>query len=515
MRQLDRRILPALLLNLGLILAFATPASASPGDLDPTFGRFGFAAGVHTSAVPAIAALPDNRVAAVTSSGSRRQTLLELDARGDAVPDFGDNGRTLLPLRFETVDIASSGSHIYLLATDGQATTVSRYTDDGTLDSTYGVGGTATISGGDPLDLAVDIAGRAVVANVGDAPLVRFSAAGNLDVAWNANLEGSITAELFAASVAVDSAGDVLATGWDRAVDDQIAIKVLGNGTVDVSFGQGGAAAPAVEPNGPGSAGIVSTADGEIFVAATVCGPRCGAQLASLTASGAPNPLFMGPVISGGPNVLAGAEGTALTYGGDGAPRGFRALGQTGLVQRTEPTGGLDGEFGLRGRAFLYPDGARSELSDAAVASGGNILVSGQTVGRDPAGFVARLSQSAGRDDLDADGRDDSADKCALVAGVRHRGCRDLGFRKLRIIRRGRQLHGRLIAADRLCSQNVAVVAYAGRGSRKRRIATVRTNSRGSWRMPPRVGFESLVVAPGGIIDAAGFCRRAVRSETR
>jgi uncharacterized delta-60 repeat protein len=142
---------------------FAVARYTRLGALDPTFGTGGkvtidFGAGTQ-SFVSAVHLQPDAKIVltgTVHGAAGNDFAVARLNANGTLDPTFGAGGTVVTDLGASTNDIALGGA----LQSDGKivvcgesqpSLAVTRYLPDGTLDSTFGTGGTATISAPDEL----------------------------------------------------------------------------------------------------------------------------------------------------------------------------------------------------------------------------------------------------------------------------------------------------------------------------------------------------------------------------
>ena len=257
--------------------------------------------------------------------------LVRLNTDGSFDPSFGTGGHVTTP--FASGAWGNSG----VLQPDGRIVAVgvygsvhtgaARYNTDGSLDSTFGTGGTLTLifpQGFLPRDVVLQPDGKLVIGGTfgqADFGLVRLLGNGALDSSFDgdglatANFGGTETGD----SLILLPDGRLVLGGLHNA--DFGLVRFLSDGSVDATFGTGGlATASNGGPVTPGEALVLP--DGKL--------------------------------------VIAGSTNLA------GAPRDF-------LLARFLPESALDTSFGTAG--FLRTDFAASEDSCFAVAVAGPDLI--------------------------------------------------------------------------------------------------------------------------------------------
>jgi len=200
------RLLPVVVL-LAWQLAMAAPAHAKAGDLDRSFGT-----------------------------------------GGKVTTDFAGDQDTARALVVQGTKLVAAGSGTAVPGGLG-AFALARYNPDGTLDTSFGIGGRVTTDfpgGGDANALAVQADGKLVAAGAtgGDFALARYNPDGSLDTSFGTG--GTVTTD-FAGSVDIANAlivqadGRLVAAGSTEftAVDFALA-RYNPDGSLDTSFGTGG-----------------------------------------------------------------------------------------------------------------------------------------------------------------------------------------------------------------------------------------------------------------------------------
>jgi uncharacterized delta-60 repeat protein len=130
-----------------------------------------------------------------------------------------------------------------------------RYNSDGTLDTSFGIGGIVTTPVGVGMDfgqsLAIDGSGKIVVAGYSnngtdyDFAVVRYNSNGTLDSSFGTL--GKVTTAIgtdseLAFDVAIDGNGKIVVAGYSifATIEDIAVVRYNSNGTLDSSFGTGG-----------------------------------------------------------------------------------------------------------------------------------------------------------------------------------------------------------------------------------------------------------------------------------
>ena len=163
----------------------------------------------------------------------------------------------------------------------GTEVAIARYNTNGTLDTSFGSGGIVTTSqdsvSGPVFGMALQSDGKIVVAATAglDLAVIRYSAGGSLDTTFGTGGIASLRPfnDLFFSplfgGVAVESNGDIL------VVTQAIATRLLANGQVDTSFGTGGAAQLAATAQG-----LTFLPNGK-FLISTLLAPTAAARYTS------------------------------------------------------------------------------------------------------------------------------------------------------------------------------------------------------------------------------------------
>jgi uncharacterized delta-60 repeat protein len=355
--------------TIALLVVLTQPAGAAPGDLDPSFGGDG------RVALPAAGAFMPRAVAV-----DRRRRIVIAGYRCE--PVAGGDGTCL-----------ADGNASFRLA---------RLTPDGGLDPEFGANGFVTTQLGDgrsqALDLAIDHRGRLVAAGFAQQgerdvfALARYRPDGSLDPSFGTGGTALVPAGADFASlgdVELGPKGTLVAAGQAVDADGRprmVVARFTAAGTLDPAFGTGGIT---FAPGAFGYGLALSVARGRRPLVAGVGGdsddPRSFRFAAErLTPAGAPDPRFAGDGYlelgvgrsSSFANAAVALPGGGLLAAGAGTVAGGR---QAMAALRTHANGKVDFGFGRDGSRLIA-------LGDGAVA---NDLV------RDRAGRALLVGQVA------------------------------------------------------------------------------------------------------------------------
>ena len=276
---------------------------------------------------------------------------------------------------------------------------VAKLTPDGSLDSTFGAGGLATVAGRDNYfyDLVVEPDGQIVAVGQskpdpvlsGDPLIARFDADGTLDTGFGTN--GLVMPDLDgrAAAVALQPDGKIVVGGgfFGGLTDphDLGAIRLLVNGDRDTTFGADGVTR--VWNAGDDLViGVAVQPDGAIVMAGTIDRfNEWGTQdmaLVRLLPDGSLDPTFgddgearidLGDAESSHGLALQ-PDGKILVVGDTLVP-----YDRDAIVVRTTSTGALDSSFGAGGVDNIPFGGAFEQFNDLVLQPDGTIVAAGSS----------------------------------------------------------------------------------------------------------------------------------------
>ena len=300
---------------------------------------------------------------------------------GGLDPSFGSGG-----LVTTTVGSGGSWAHALAVESDGKilaggetsaGSALARYNLDGSLDTSFGSGGTATNAIGIIRALVLQPDSKIVVAGEssnGSEPefaLARYNPGGSLDTSFGTG--GKVLTPIAASgggeayAVAVQTDGKIVVGGQSGDGNDFVLTRYNPDGSLDTTFGTGGVVitatgyvrALAVQPDGKiVAAGTEGCCGGAKFALA-----RYNTNGTLDTTFGTSGIVTMSPPSQGVGYALALQPGGKLVVGGE-IDSGILPKGYFGLV-RFNSDGTLDTSFGENGLA-MTPIG--SDASGAALA---------------------------------------------------------------------------------------------------------------------------------------------------
>jgi len=382
------------------VLAFAVPAYAGAGDLDPGFGTGGLVLSnldpVEGSEIEDVAVQPDGKVLALEHGYSNTNHLLRY--LPDGTPDQSFDGDGIAPIPNTMVIkrvLMQPDGKILVSGTAAGDFAVARYLPTGELDPSFD-GDSGTANGlvqtdlTQKLDLAtglaldsggrIVLAGRAAVTQAGGSVgLARYLSDGRLDQTFSGGrvvISSPVPADAWA--VATQSDGKiVVAGGWGTYPNaDTMVLRLKEDGfpdafgdaegrkVLDVTGGSDQASAIAVQPTGN-----------------LVVGVNTGAEdtLIRLSPSGQPDGSFgAGGKVSLGYQLsdIALASDDKLVLSGSGMLDGI----ETALVERRSSDGAADPTFAGGAPAFQpITAGEPAYWTGVALGPDGGVVLGGIT----------------------------------------------------------------------------------------------------------------------------------------
>ena len=212
------------------------------GALDTTFGAGGIATVDFggTEFGEAIARQADGRVLVAGRSSAGGAVVARLRATGALDPDFGSGGRVTLPGGGSLSAVLVQPDRNIVVAGNASGSammTVTRLKPDGSLDATFGSGGTTTVAFGSLANLLGGAArrpdGKIVIAGYTqdgeDVAVARLNADGSLDATFGA--AGKATVDFgvatFGNAVALAPNGRIVVAGQKTGGDDFAVARLL------------------------------------------------------------------------------------------------------------------------------------------------------------------------------------------------------------------------------------------------------------------------------------------------
>ena len=426
--------------SLHRMLSLSTTSTYDDGTLDSTFGTYGSTrfsinqgAGVFDEAT-AVVVQSDGKIVAggyaIDASFSFEGfAIARLDANGTLDNTFGSGGTVLTQINGGSGSdlcyavalqpdgkIVAAGVSMLVVGPDTTfAFAVARFDSDGTLDNTFGSGGTArtSITGGGINDAGLSVAiqpgGKIVVGGFSEDAsgniafaLAQFNSDGSLDTDFGTSgttrafISGSGGTDDECSSIVLQPDGKIIAAGYSADVSSNWAFAVArftSNGSPDATFGSSGSVTTFI--NGSSDFDDVANAvvlqpNGKIVAAGRSADADTNHTfaLARFDSTGTVDNTFgtngtLRASINGGD--LTNDEGTAAVLQPDGniVVAGYSdSLGYTGFaVARFLADGTPDNSFGPGGSIRTYIGEGGGNIFDKATAvalqSNGNIIAAG------------------------------------------------------------------------------------------------------------------------------------------
>jgi uncharacterized delta-60 repeat protein len=392
-----------------------SPASAAPGDLDPTFGSGGIVTtdfGGGDDVLRAMAVQPDGKMVLAGWSGEH-VAVARLNANGMPDSSFGQGGSAVIdagphvrPNEYQFAGAAAiqPDGRIVVVGGSGSSFLALRLRSDGAIDTTFGESGFVRVSlaSGWANAVVVQPSGSIVMAGPAGVEfgLVRLLPDGSLDSTFG--LDGIVQTPVEGRGVvnAMAQAGDdlVVAGAIAKRYSRTLVVARYGpDGTLVESFGDAGLAVASGCAGWSEAHAIAVDSVGHLVVAGT-CGTRQERlEVTRFAADGTADTGFGtdGVVIT---DTKQGYQDVGYSVALDGSGRILVAgLAQSSpsddwLVARYRDDGALDRSFGARGIALLPLHPYEGAWAVAPLASG-EVVVAGTSAARGGDLAVARLSE--------------------------------------------------------------------------------------------------------------------------
>jgi uncharacterized delta-60 repeat protein len=384
------------------------------GDLDPTFGTLGVARPpsnlLGTARAEGIALQPDGKIVAAGSSDQGEAVVVRFNANGSLDTTFDGDGVVKLPppntpgWGFRDVALQSDGKIVALGrdANPNESTLLARFNPDGSLDTTFGVGGLVRNTTVEGFEVALTSDGKIVVGGGNSSSQIaaaRYNADGSLDTTFDG--DGVVSVNLGASSavartVAVQADGKIVLGGLKQFFEEGFAlVRLTQTGALDTTFGGDGVViTPSGISPGDGVRDVAIQADGKIVAVgvAVPAGSGFGTfALLRYNPDGSLDTTFDGdgrafPTVPGRPG--GGLDGVAVAPNGKIVAVGGAVVPgdpNESVVMRFNADGSLDTTFtttgpqpapGIVTANFLAPGG--EGLIGVAFQPGGQIVAVGQ-----------------------------------------------------------------------------------------------------------------------------------------
>ena len=211
------------------------------------------------------------------------------DSNGNLDPSFGVGGKVATGFGGQGLSLAGQpdGKLIVagtIFAGGHDSFAVARYNSDGSLDASFGAGGEVSTSFGPNNNTGYSVTlqadGKIVVAGAADfskdIALVRYNVDGSLDASFGSG--GTVTTGVpsgsgeAAKSVTIQPDGKIVIAGYSFVLGsktDFVLVRYNSDGSLDSSFGTGGEVATDLRSRSDAANGIVLQPDGKILVVGT------------------------------------------------------------------------------------------------------------------------------------------------------------------------------------------------------------------------------------------------------
>lgn len=445
-------------------LAFSATAAAAPGDLDPSFSNDGFAEVPGGGLVVALAVTPIGSVLTLSLTSDERAYLARVTAQGEADHTFSGDG--VIEVRPDPLpgvyDIATQADGSVLLAggnRDGGA--IARFTEDGTLDATWGDAGILRVPDLQSVaEISIDPVGRVIAGGRSEegVRVLRLLADGSLDASFaSEEIPGFFDPP---SAIAYGDDGSIFV-----GVEEGAVMRFSDSGELDRSFGTDGLAAIGSIASGEIQS-IAVLPDQSLAVGFRTCstiGPsagHCAYLTRRLSVTGQPAE----PELAGSPTLMLGDRLiTAVAETPRFAPAAL-------AISRYSLTGDFDPAFGQAGNAYRYQGVHGGQVRDMQISPDGDLVIATRIEFEDD--YLARVSMDAGPADGDADGVLDSGDRCPTGYSRDESGCRNV--QRQLTVREDRHdnLVARVRAVTTACITKTKVTLYERLAGADRRVDT-------------------------------------------
>jgi uncharacterized delta-60 repeat protein len=536
-------LLTACMLGAGALAA--TPARATPGDLDPTFSRDGL---VRTqfgeySQAHAVAIQPDGKIV-VAGIADAQVALVRYRPDGRLDPTFSHDG--LLRMRFGDYSRAGAlaiqpDGKILVLGWSTETTVLARLKPSGGLDPSFSGDGLVTDFGDNGFaDLALDPNGKIILAgatpgsrpDVAVAAVARFQPDGTPDTSFSE--DGVASASFpgyeygYGESVAVQLDGSPMLAGevWndDFLTTDLAVARFKPNGDLDPSFSGDGTTT--LDIGGVDETRrIALRSNGRILAAGADCPPydelygNCVGEVVQFNPDGSLDDSFAEDGVRTlslfrGRYVGSVSDAPALTQDGGTVLAGGTLTDRQGYgpvdfaLARLDATGSTEDSF--RGGGLWTTDfrSGDDDAHDVALQQDGKIVAAGSS---DRQIALARYEVKAGPRDADADGVRGRADRCPVRFGDHPDGCTRYRRSLTMHFNRANDLYlGVIDSRERKCVSQQAVRVFRQRPGRDFQVDKTQTDGSGHWDVDARLHpGRYYAIAPRRYHRLFGICARA------
>jgi uncharacterized delta-60 repeat protein len=387
-------------------LVSAAVALAAPSDLDTSFngsGKLQIDFGGYDRATH-VALAPDGKIVAVgTTANAAGNTpgeyaITRVNADGTPDSSFGSGGTVALASPTNAIGggVVVLANNQIVVTGQGNATgdfVTKRLNADGSVDTTFGTGGTSTVDfgGTDQANaMALQPDGKLVLVGTtstggGDFAIARLNADGTLDTSFNGtgkrtiNLGGSPDN---AFAVAIQPDGKIVVAGLAGGVGDMVVTRLNANGSNDTSFAPpGDQASIGFGGSNDAANAMALQPDGKIvLVGSTDAAGAAGSAIARLNADGTLDTSFGtgGKLTPNFGGTGEAAVGVVVQHNGKIAVLSNADANHDFVVARYNPDGSADAGFGTNGHVAVDFGGDEFD-GDLGLQPDGKLVLAGST----------------------------------------------------------------------------------------------------------------------------------------
>jgi uncharacterized delta-60 repeat protein len=396
---------------------------AAPGDLDRTFsgdGRVRTNFTADDDAASGLAIQSNGKIVVAGWAGwtyPRRPNFALARYKPDGTLDriFGGDGKVTTRFTYDSVAtaVAIRADKIVAVGETNGKFALARYALDGTLDPTFSGDGKARtlffpLDTAAASDVVIQPDGKIVVVGTAwceerfpppgcdeeesrDIALARYDTDGTFDTSFGqdgkvlTDFTGNFTGNDTGSAVALQDDGKIVVAGAVEFPPDFALVRYNADGTLDLTFGEGGKVTTDIEFGRPDSVQDVAIqADGKIVAAGRTGGPGGGFGLARYNPDGTLDTTFSGDgkVRTDFTPQVDVAYGVAIQATGKIVAAGRASIdGGQFAVARYNSDGTLDTTFSANGKVTTNFSTRGDEAADVAIQADGRIVAAGRAGG--------------------------------------------------------------------------------------------------------------------------------------
>lgn len=413
-----------------IVITLSALAFGQAGTLDTTYGTGGIAtvfSAASGNLLNGAAIQADNKIVMVGSNPN--DVMVRLNTNGTLDSSFGTNG--VVSQNFGVLGpvmtvVIQPNQQILALASGFGGTAIGRFNSDGSLDTTFGTAGFASIrlianGASSIIPVALQPDGSIVIA--GNGLMARFTSSGQLDATFGTNGVAALT-NTIATAITIQSDGSILVSTGLAPQPVLFGAPLLPSplaggisryssaGALNTTYGIAGssssiASAAATTLQSNGKLVVVGTATSGLVFTQNGAANQMGFAAVRYNANGSIDTTFSpGLGIGSGGGVVTGfgssfrlgsAFGVAIQSSGEivlggeagnGSPQGSQLTSASFALTRYTSNGQLDTSFGDSGIVTTTLSGSLSFVNAVLLQSDGKIVAVGNTGKASGSSFV-------------------------------------------------------------------------------------------------------------------------------